>query len=164
VQSVLPDATLPRRSDVHGKAPVVSLLAQSAGGAPGSAAEQWRALARQQALLAAAPDDEVLGELLVLQARIRTTQCHATTIVLHTARCRSQTPSYMPLVARRATLVDASKLLASIGGSSESAVLRCEILGWRPKLNTAAANSQPPFATMRSTMPVLSRWVFRPAG
>ena len=58
------------RSDVHGRgALLIALLARSAGGPPGSAAEQWRALARQQALLAAAPDDEVLGELLVLQAR-----------------------------------------------------------------------------------------------
>ena len=37
------------------------------GGAPGSAPQQWRALAQQRGLLAAAPDDEVLAELLVLQ-------------------------------------------------------------------------------------------------
>ena len=47
----------------------ITLLLPCAGGAPGSAPQQWRALAQQRALLIIAPDDEVLGELLVLQVR-----------------------------------------------------------------------------------------------
>jgi len=83
---------------VHGKcALLISSLARSSGGPPGSAAEQWRALARQQAVLAAAPDDEVLGELLVLQARFEPTQCHAVTVHVYSAVCCClQTQSYVP--------------------------------------------------------------------